>query len=74
MECAATVKVEGLSRKFADKHLWVFAHVQFLNNQWWPQAGVVNLNADGKWLTRAYLGIENDIGYDFEIVVRWVTP
>jgi hypothetical protein len=74
MECGRAVKVEGVAQKIPGKYLWVFAHAKFLINQWWPQVAVAHVNDTGKWVGRAYLGEKADIGYNFEIVARWVTP
>lgn len=71
-ECGANVKVEGQSRKFPNKDLWIFAHMKSFKDKWWPQPGPVNLEEDGRWSGVAFLGGPQDIGFDFEIKALWV--
>ena len=71
-ECGSATKIEGTSKKFSGKFLWVFAHVKYLTNKWWPQVGAVKVADDGKWETMAYLGGSQDVGFDFEITAIWV--
>ena len=71
-ECGAVVRVEGISKKYPNRFLWVFAHRVDLTDQWWPQTSTVNVNDDGSWIIGANLGGPQDIGFPFEIVAMWV--
>jgi len=71
-ECGANVRVEGRSKIYKDKFLWLFAHLKGLS-VWWPQSGVIYVDStNGEWVQRARLGQPEDIGFDFEIKVMWV--
>lgn len=71
-ECGANVRVEGRSKIYKNKFLWLFAHLKGLS-VWWPQSGVINVDTtNGEWVQRARLGQPEDVGFDFEIKVMWV--
>lgn len=70
-ECGKTLRVDGLCKKIPGKHLWLFAHLKGLS-VWWPQRGEINVEEDGTWMQGAYLGGEQDVGFDFEIIVQWI--
>lgn len=70
-EVGATVKVEGNSKVFEGKFLWVFAHREGLT-VWWPQGGTIKVKEDGSWRQGIFLGGSQDIGFDFEIRAIWV--
>ncbi|HEB35871.1 hypothetical protein LCGC14_0843930 [marine sediment metagenome] len=72
IECGASVIVEGWSNNFSGKFLWVFAHVKFLKDTWWPQPGPLSIEPDGRWSGIAFLGGSQDISFDFEIKAMWV--
>jgi hypothetical protein len=71
-ECGSSVKVEGKSKGFPGKFLWIFAHVKYLRNMWWPQMNAVNLEPNGHWEMIAFLGGPQDVGFEFEITATWV--
>ena len=66
-----TVRVEGKSKDFPGRYLWIFVHVEGLE-LWWPQRGGIKLKPDGTWRQGAHLGGSQDIGFDFEITAIWV--
>ena len=66
-----SVRIEGKSKNYPGRALWIFAHLEGLE-VWWPQRGVVKLKPDGSWRQGAFLGSYDDIGFDFEITAIWV--
>ena len=72
-EVGRIVKIEGKSKAVKDKFLWVFAHLKE-NILWYPQGGTVDIKEDETWQKqRVILGrVQNDIGFDFEIIAIWV--
>ncbi|RMH17290.1 MAG: hypothetical protein D6696_16105 [Acidobacteria bacterium] len=71
-EVGAYARVTGRSQPIPGKHLWLFAHRKDLA-VWWPQSGEILLEEDGTWQQSAFLGQPQDVGFDFELVVRWVS-
>lgn len=67
-EVGARVTVKGVSKNSGNGHVWVFVHAKQLQNQWWPQAKPV-VDVEGNWQALAYIGQQQDVGYDFEIAV-----
>jgi len=70
-EVGASVRVEGKSKTFSGKYLWVFAHREGLT-VWWPQGGTIKVSEDESWRQVAYIGGHQDIGFDFEVKAIWV--
>lgn len=70
-EVGPGIRVEGKSRKFPGKHLWVFAQRKGLS-VWWPQGGEVKPGDNGDWTQGVSLGQAQDVGFNFEIVAKWV--
>jgi hypothetical protein len=71
-EAGSVIKVQGRSKKFSGKHLWVFAQRKGLS-VWWPQGGEVDLDENGEWMQSAFIGQPQDVGFKFEIAAVWVT-
>jgi hypothetical protein len=71
-EVGSAIRVEGKSKKFSGKHLWVFAQRKGLS-VWWPQGGEVKPEQNGEWMQGVFLGESQDVGFNFEIVAKWVS-
>ena len=71
-EVGATIKIEGTSIPINNKHLWVFLQREGLQ-VWWPQGGKVMLKSDNSWRQGAFVGSSQDIGFDFNVKVLWVS-
>jgi hypothetical protein len=63
--------VEGWTKTFPDKHLWLFVHPKGASD-WLPQDEEVQPDADGNWMHNVYVGRAQDCGLDFEIKAAWV--
>ncbi|MDP3014568.1 MAG: hypothetical protein Q8M92_10015, partial [Candidatus Subteraquimicrobiales bacterium] len=61
------IVVRGTSEIHDRSHVWVLVHLRLLSGQWWPQTRPV-VDENGNWQALAYIGVPEDIGFDFEIV------
>src|SRR5574341_433263 len=50
------------------QYMWVVINPQKAPGLWWPQGGRITLSK-GRWDVQAWLGIEQDIGTEFDIAV-----
>jgi hypothetical protein len=60
--------VKGTAQILDDSEIWVLVHPKFMTDQWWPQPKPI-IDGKGNWEAMVYLGVPQDIGYDFEIAV-----
>lgn len=70
-EIGRIIRVEGWSKIFPGKHLWVFVRRKAEVN-WVPQDNDVVPDPDGAWKHVVFLGAEKESNLNFEIKAVWV--
>ncbi|HEY3579783.1 MAG TPA: hypothetical protein VGK82_04540 [Pyrinomonadaceae bacterium] len=61
-----SVTVRGNATIPADGNLWLLAHKSSMGNQWWPQAGPIEIK-NGEWQAEVFFGRSRDVGSNFEV-------
>jgi hypothetical protein len=62
----ASVTLKGKASIPPDGNLWILSHKSSIGNQWWPQAGPLEI-LDGEWKTEVFFGRPADVGSDFDV-------
>lgn len=65
------IQVQGWSKPFSGKHLWLFTHQKGLD-VWWPQGEVSKIEEGGSWKHELCIGRAEDKGPNFEIRAMWI--
>jgi hypothetical protein len=71
-DAGSAIRVQGRSKKYPGKHLWLFCQRKGLS-LWWPQGGAAQVGENGDWMQSIFIGQPQDVGFDFEIVAIWVS-
>lgn len=61
-----SVTVRGKASLPAEGNLWLLSRKRSMGNQWWPQAGPVEIT-DGEWEAEVFFGRPEDIGSNFDV-------
>lgn len=64
------VDVEGEAAIPTGTRLWLLAHRTDVGSLWWPQGGGAVSIKNGRWQLLVVLGIDRDIGHEFQITAR----
>jgi hypothetical protein len=61
-----SVIVKGKASLPAAGNLWLLSRKRAMANQWWPQAGPVEIT-NGEWEVQVFFGRPEDIGSNFDV-------
>ena len=61
-----SVTVKGKASIPAAGNLWLLSRKRAMANQWWPQAGPVEIT-NGEWEAEVFFGRPEDIGSNFDV-------
>jgi hypothetical protein len=62
-----SVTIRGKATIPAGGNFWILVRKRSMQNQWWPQAGPIELDRTGEWEAEAFFGRPEDVGSNFEV-------
>lgn len=61
-----SVTIRGKASIPASGSLWLLSRKRSMGNQWWPQAGPIEIT-NGEWEAEVFFGRPDDIGSNFDV-------